>query len=184
MKSSMNQAIRYKIQTIALLLVVSNIYTQNIIIKPYLQDLKHNEITIMWEADNSGKGYVDYGDSPFTLNQTTISNDANGNGNSRIHTAVINGLSPNTKYYYKTRMLSGTQSNIYHFYTLPTSNTNSSTELVAVSDMQRDGGNPDVFKTLVEQGIVTVCDTIMENGFNDLEGILISWRFSAKRWKL
>ena len=115
----------------------------------------------------------DFGLGPFSMNQTVSSIDNVGNGNTRIHEATINGLIPNTKYYYKVRMQSGSQSNIYHFYTLPLVDAESTVELVAVSDMQRDGGNPSVFKNLVEQGIVVVCDTILENGFNDLEGILI-----------
>ena len=149
--------------------ISSNTYSQNIIIKPYLQDIKTNEAIIMWEADNIGRGFIDFGLGPFSMNQTVSSIDNVGNGNTRIHEATINGLIPNTKYYYKVRMQSGSQSNIYHFYTLPLVDAESTVELVAVSDMQRDGGNPSVFKNLVEQGIVVVCDTILENGFNDLE---------------
>lgn len=147
--------------------------SQTIIIKPYLQDVQQNQTSVMWEVDNVGKGYIDFGTSPFTLNQTASSNDIIGNGNSRIHVVTMIGLSPKTKYYYRVRMQSGSYSNIYHFVTLPLNNTNYNVEFVAVSDMQRDGGNPGVFKNLIENGVVVVCDTIFENGFKDLEGIVI-----------
>ncbi len=146
---------------------------QNIIVKPYLQDSEPISISIMWETDNIGLGYVDWGSSPFGLSITVTSSSIVGNGNTRIHVALINGLAPNTKYYYKVRTFSGVLSQLYNFKTLPLKSQERSVNFVAVSDMQRDGGNPGVFKNMVKIGIIPVTDTALINGFYGLDGIII-----------
>lgn len=157
-----------------LLLTCANIlFAQTIIVKPYLQDGGPDKMTVMWEVDGVGNGFVDYGSSPFTLNLTANSTIIVGNVNTRIHAAAINGLSPSSKYYYRVRMASGTVSRVYNFTTQPSKNSNEKTNFIAMSDIQRDGGNPNVYKNLVENGIIPVVDTALTNGVSDLEGILI-----------
>ena len=73
-------------------------FSQSILIKPYLQDLGTSQITIMWEVDSAGKGFVDWGNSPFTLSNLVISQDQIGSGSTIIHTAQLKGLLPGTKY--------------------------------------------------------------------------------------
>lgn len=80
-----------------LLLSSNTIFSQTIIIKPYLKDGAPDKMTIMWEADGVGNGFVDYGTSPFTLNFSSNSTSILGNGNTRIHAAVLSGLLPSSK---------------------------------------------------------------------------------------
>ncbi len=171
-----NSTLNLKIYLLILIVTLFNAPTlicQTIIVKPYLQDGILDKMTIMWEANTSGNGYVDYGTSPFLLTFTSNSASIVGNINSRIHTCVINGISPSSKYYYRVRMSSGTVSKVYNFTTQPAKNSNERTNFVAISDIQRDSGNPNVYKNLIENGIIPVIDTALINGVSDLEGILI-----------
>ncbi len=152
---------------------LTRLHGQTIVVKPYLQDATPQKITIMWEADNVGNGYVDYGLTPFNLNSLANSFSIAGNGSSRIHAAEITGLEANAKYYYRVRMASGAVSKVYFFITPPLKSSDQKVNFVAVSDMQRDGSNPNVYKTLVENGIIPVCDTALQFGVPDLRGIII-----------
>ena len=149
------------------------LYGQAIIVKPYLQNAFPNEITIMWESNVEVSAYVDWGSSPFDLNQATPSFTIVGNGNSRIHEAKLTGLAPLTKYFYKIRLASGATSDIYRFITPPVKSSDHDINFVAMSDMQRDGGNPGVYQSLIENGILPVVDTALANGVDDLLGLII-----------
>jgi acid phosphatase type 7 len=132
-----------------------------------------NSISIMWETNVSVNCTVSWGNSPFTMSQSVNSTSIIGNGSSRIHVASITGLSPDTRYYYRVTTANGIQSNIYHFYTLPTKASNASAAFVAMSDIQRDGGNPDVYFNLVRSGIIAVTDTALVRGRYGINGLLI-----------
>lgn len=160
---------------ISLILVIIPIYSlaQNIIVKPYLQDASPSSITIMWEAENVGSGSVEWGADPFNLINTVNSSSIIGNGNSRIHNVFIGGLQQASKYYYRVKMGSGSTSYVYHFTTPPTKNSEQKTGFVAISDMQRDGGNPNVYTNLIKNGIIPVVDSVLENGIQGLHGLII-----------
>ncbi len=145
---------------------------QSIIVKPYLQNASPTEIVVMWEVDAIGTGSVWYGDSPFDLTTEIASTTVVGNGSTEIHTAIIDGLLTQHKYYYKIVMEDGTESYVYHFVTPPTSESNRSVQIVAMSDMQRDGSHPNKFKEIVEDGIIAL---IMDQGndITDLEAVMI-----------
>lgn len=148
-------------------------YSQHIIVSPYLQNASPNAIYIMWETDGENDGFVDWGNDAFTLTNTLTSSTFNSNGSNQIHTVHITGLTANTKYYYKVRTTSGNESNLYTFRTHPTKLSEASLNFVAMSDMQRDGSNPDVFETIVENGIIPVAIDNYTNGTDDIEAILI-----------
>lgn len=149
------------------------IFAQNIIIKPYLQNSSSSSMTIMWETDAVGVGAVDWGLTPFELTDSTKSVSQIGNGNSQIHTAVLQSLMPDQKYYYRVKMQDQTTSNVYHFKTLPTANKESSTQLIAISDMQRDGSHPNKYDEIINQGIIEIVDSIVSDDMSNLEAILI-----------
>ncbi len=143
---------------------------QNIIVKPYLQNASPLSMTIMWEADNNGTGSIIWGDTPFTLDSTTSSTSQVGSGNTRIHTAILSLLSPNSKYYYKVEMQNGMLSSLYHFVT---SGTRSKIQLVAISDMQRDGSQPGKFAEIINQGIIPTVISELGPDLSELEAVLI-----------
>lgn len=149
------------------------IYCQNIIVKPYLQNAGPDQVTIMWEADNVGNGLVEWGNGPFNLSNTVNSTFINGNINTKIHSSTISGLQASSKYYYRVKMLAGAKSYIYHFTTPPTKSSNNRVNFVAISDMQRDVSNPNVYQNLIKNGIIPVTDTALQNGVQDIHGIII-----------
>ncbi|MCB0659385.1 MAG: fibronectin type III domain-containing protein [Saprospiraceae bacterium] len=156
------------------LLLLPNIMEgQTIVVKPYLQDATPQSIVVMWEANASGNGFVHWGSSSSNLDYTVQSTSIVGSGSSRIHSATIEGLTPETKYYYQVMMASGSASYIYHFHTPPLKSSNQPINFVAMSDMQRDVNNPTVFENLVKNGIIPVVDTALEKGVQDIHGIII-----------
>ena len=148
-------------------------FSQSILIKPYLQDLGTSQITIMWEVDSAGKAFVDWGSTPFTLSNSVVSQDQTGSGSTVIHTAKLDDLLPGTKYYYHVRTQSGETSYIYHFKTLEGQENEQSVELIAVSDMQQDGGNPNVFRGIIEDGMIPIIQSQIDSALTSLEAILI-----------
>ena len=146
---------------------------QTLVVKPYLQNGGPNEMTVMWEVDGLGGGFVEWGLTPFDLSNTTTSSALNSDGNSFIHTVKITGLVSQTKYYYRVNSDTGLLSNLYHFRTHPDKDSEESMNFVAMSDMQRDGSNPDVFQNIIEQGILPISDSSYPNGLEDLDAIII-----------
>ncbi len=156
-----------------LLFITSYVNAQEIIIAPYLQNAFPDTMTIMWESDDSGSGEIQYGLDSLTLNQTVLSTTQLGEGQSQIHTAILEDLDASTPYYYKVNMEGGQESLIYSFVTPDESVRESSTQLVAISDMQRDGSHPDKFKEIIEEGIIAVMTDEGANEITDLEAVLI-----------
>jgi acid phosphatase type 7 len=146
---------------------------QAIIVKPYLQDLSTSSVKVICETDVSDVVNVIYGTSVFDLNNNVNATSQIGNGTSRIHTAIISGLNPGTKYYYKARLSNGTLSMLYHFTTYQLQNKKQDINFIGISDMQQDASNPTVFSNLVNQGILVVGDTAITGGLNNLHGIII-----------
>ncbi|MCJ8291062.1 MAG: fibronectin type III domain-containing protein [Crocinitomicaceae bacterium] len=148
-------------------------YAQTIVVTPYLQNGSPASMTIMWETDASNDGYVDWGTSAGTLNNTVTSTSITGEGSNRIHTAKITGLTDDSKYYYQVRTLTGEVSATYFLKTHPTKSSETSVNIVAMSDMQRDNSNPNVFETIINSGIIPVANANYPNGMEDIEAILI-----------
>ncbi len=146
---------------------------QNIVIQPYLQNAEPSSMVIMWETDDIGSGFVDWGTSPFSLINTTQSLSQTGSGASLIHTAQITGLQAASKYYYKVRTNSGELSALYHFQTPPEKSSESTVQLIAISDMQRDNGNPDVYREITEEGLMPIIFSEIDTVLSELDAILI-----------
>ena len=130
-------------------------------------------MSIMWETDAPNDGFVDWGIDVFSIDNTEVSTSINSDANNRIHTVLISGLAQNTKYYYKVRMTSGTESSLFTFKTHPTKTSEASLNFVAMSDMQRDNSNPDVFETIVDLGVIPIANASYTNGIEAIEAILI-----------
>ena len=160
--------------TIGLIIISVTIsYCQEILVKPYLQDVSQNDIKVMWETNNSGSGKIIWGESPFELNNEVISSSITGSGNSRIHVAILSSLDPKSKYYYRVVMSGGQMSTLYNFRTLAIAMDEMNTQFMAISDMQRDGSHPTKFNEIIKDGIIPTF--LLESGaaISDLEGVLI-----------
>lgn len=153
--------------------VISTSISQTIIVKPYLQNAEPNSLTIMWEAAENGSGSIIYGEDPFSMNSTITSQSITGSGTTKIHNVDLVSLSPQQKYYYKIIMQDGTNSSIYHFITPPEKSAEASFQIVAISDMQKDGSHPNKFNEIVEQGIIPIVLDQFGSDISDLEAILI-----------
>ncbi len=127
----------------------------------------------MWEVDGSGTGEVHYGTTPFNMNTMVTSTSAVGSGTSQIHVAKLISLNNGTKYYYKSVMNGGQESQMYTFVTPHSATKERSTQLMAISDMQRDGSHPAKFQEIIEEGIIPVIHSEIGSSLNDLEGVLI-----------
>ena len=133
------------------LILISYSFAVTIIVNPYLQDAHTNSITVMWETDSNDQSRIEYGLTE-NLGNAQLGTAETGNGFSRIHTVTLDGLSPETRYFYKV-VTTNVESEIFNFITPP--NTHEDFSFVAMSDMQRDGGNPNKFEEIVNEGIIT-----------------------------
>lgn len=90
---------------------------------PYLQAAKPTSIYVNWKTAANPESVVEYGSSAAQLTSTVtgtnaIYSDTGYNNDYFFHTVKLEGLAPNTKYYYKIK--TGTQeSEVYSFRTMP-----------------------------------------------------------------
>ena len=145
---------------------------QSIIVQPYLQNASSSSITIMWEASSCIQGSIHWGVSNST-DSTLLATSLPSQGGACIYTAALSGLLPNTKYFYNVSVGS-VVSSTFHFITPPTNHSETSFNLVAMSDMQRDNSNPTKFKQIVNDGILDFISSTFSTSVNEhLQMVLI-----------
>ena len=84
---------------------------------PYLQTPTPNSIYVCWHAANADESRVEYGSSP-ALGNTETGNVINLSSTTKWHTVKLEGLMPDTEYYYQC--FTGTQSSVVsRFRTAP-----------------------------------------------------------------
>ena len=76
------------------------VFSQNIVVKPYLQNAEPTSMHVMWETSTAGASEVQYG-TTTALGTSVQATLATGFGVSRVCDAHLTGLQPATKYYYK-----------------------------------------------------------------------------------
>ena len=122
-----------------ILYFLSCLFSVEFSVNPYLQHATPTSINIMWETDSDSQSIVEWGEYAF-LTETATGVSINNYGSSRIHTVVLSGLVPDTRYYY--RVILGnydSYSDLYDFITPPDPSSEASFRIIAMSDMQRDG---------------------------------------------
>ena len=139
------------------------VFSQNIVVKPYLQNAEPTSMHVMWETSTAGASEVQYG-TTTALGTSVQATLATGFGVSRVCDAHLTGLQPATKYYYKA-VTNLTESSVYHFRTPPLKDSEASFNIVAMSDMQQWGSYPTVFKDIVDDNLIPY---IEQNYGNDL----------------
>jgi len=90
---------------------------------PYLQTIKPNSVYVTWKTSSNPQTLLQFGLSASSLTNSVngfnqIWTDAGYSNNYFYHTVKLNGLTPNTKYFYKVTTGSQTSA-IYSFKTLP-----------------------------------------------------------------
>lgn len=83
---------------------------------PYLQDLRQDGLTIMWELDKSVDATIDVGLDTTYGKTVTATREASGGG-TYVYRSVLGGLAPGTRYVYRCR--AGTQEQTGSFVTAP-----------------------------------------------------------------
>ncbi len=144
---------RFTLLTIgALLLLPISLFSQNIKVHPYLQDASPHSIIVMWETDSGEESTVDWGLTDELGQTTSGTADPSENG-AYIHTVRLDGLTDYTPYYYRVR--TGTAiSHIHRFRTPPHAHEHEPFRIIAMSDMQRDGSEPDKFHEIIHDGVL------------------------------
>lgn len=142
---------RFLIKLLCLFSLLSS-NAQSILVKPYLQNVSANSITIMWEANGCNSGLVNWGVTN-SLGNITVASSLSSEGTACVYTAKLTGLLEQTKYYYN--VASGSNfSSTYNFFTSALAEMEVSVNLVAMSDMQKDNSNSTKFNEIVNDGIL------------------------------
>jgi 3',5'-cyclic AMP phosphodiesterase CpdA len=139
-------------------LIPYTVYAQNALVAPFLQDVTPSSARIVWETDAGEETVVYYG-TTSALGDSTMGTFIVSDGTARIHYGSIPGLSPFMRYYYKARTGSWI-SDVYDFVTPALSSAEQDIRIIAMSDMQRDGGNPAIFDNIIQNGILPYVDSI------------------------
>ncbi len=138
---------------------------QTILVQPYLQDAEPTSILILWETDGGTSGTVEWGTDENNLDQSTSAISTVSSGSNLLFQSKLLGLTANTRYYYKV-VIDATSSIVYNFITPPLKSSEQSFNLVAMSDMQKDGSLPLKFQEVVHDGILDYFET--EYGEDDI----------------
>ncbi len=137
---------------LALLVGATGLHAQTLLVQPYLQDAEPDRMSILWETSAGTESTVEYG-TTVSLGGTASGTAFTSSGTNLIHTVTINGLTPGTLYHY--RVITGTAvSATFRFMTPALPGAEAPTNICAMSDMQRDGGQPNKFWEVVHNGII------------------------------
>ena len=138
--------------TFALLAWTTTAAAQIFTVAPYLQLATTNSVEVMWETSTGDESVVQWGSSQ-ALGNEAMGAAAIAPSGVRRHAVSLTGLSPATRYYYRT-VTQALTSEVYDFITPPLPTSEQSFNLVAMSDMQRDSLNPSKFAEIVQQGVL------------------------------
>jgi hypothetical protein len=118
-----------------------------LLVQPFLQSVEPDRAWVVWEATNAGPGEVRYGGRVAPAR--VVWSDAE----SAVLEAELTGLSPATAVQYEV-VHDGERSGPWTFRTAAEPAAATSLRLVAVSDMQRSGRDPEKWGEVVHEGIL------------------------------
>lgn len=139
-----------------------NVLSQSVATQPYLQDAEPTSMKVMWETTSGTESTIQYG-TTNSLGSTASGAAMNGSGGSQIHTVKIEGLTANTKYYYRAKT-GNYQSGIYEFKTPPNPSEDEPFTMVLFSDMQSHTWN---YEKIVNDGIIKYSKDNMSGNLAD-----------------
>lgn len=146
---------------------------QSIKVQPYPQDITTNSAYILWETNSGTESIVEWGLTNSLGNSISGSFYSATDNVSKMHEVQISGLNADTKYFYRVK--TGTAvSPIYRFNTNPTQDSEKSFTFVAVSDMQNDNSNPNVFYQINHDGILDYFNTNFGGNIEDNIGLILT----------
>jgi hypothetical protein len=122
-------------------------------VAPYVQDVTTDRAWIVWETNEGDESAVDFGASAAALDRTATGTMIESEGGHRIHEVELTGLSAATQVHYRVRT-GALASDTFHFTTAPRSEDEVSFRMIAMSDMQIDRASPDVYRSVIHDGIL------------------------------
>ena len=146
-------------------------HAQNFKMQPYLEDAEPDHIHISWMTDSGTETTVDWGVTESLGSSTTGTAFTNIFGDV-MHEVEIIGLTPQTSYFYQVTT-GALSSDVIQFKTPPLASAEQSFNFVAMSDMQRDGGNPTIFDQIVKDGVIPVSNATYGGHISDDLGFAI-----------
>ena len=154
---------------------------QELHVHPYLQLATPDSVRVLWETVGAADAAVEYGLTE-ALGEMAVGDSLAGPEGGVHHDVALTGLTPDTRYYY--RVGSGDDvSELLDFVTPALPSDEGSLRLVAMSDMQRDGSHPDVFREVVEEGVIGfVAQDSSTDLAAELDAVLIPGDLVANGW--
>ena len=125
---------------------------QTILVQPYLQNATPSSMVIMWETNINTESIVQYGPTQ-SLGSSASGTTITTLGSTILHTVSLTGLAAGTRYYYKV-VTGSAQSSIFDFVSPPLKSSEAGFNIVLMSDMQKDGGNPTIFSSLINNSLL------------------------------
>ena len=123
--------------SVIVLCVNQAFWSQSISVGPYLQDAHPTAMTFMWETNSIDESIIEWG-ATNNLGSMSIGTFVTGSGLSRVHTVVLEGLNPDTRYFYRIST-DDVQSPVFDFITPPLPGSEKNFNVISMSDMQQDG---------------------------------------------
>ena len=152
-----------------ILLFAPPVVAQQILIDPYLQDVRSTSAHVVWSTEGDDDNRVEWGTDPG-LGQVTAGGPGNDTDAGVVHDVRLTGLEPDTRYFYRA-VTGAADSDVSTFRTAP--DQPRPLRLAFLSDTEQDAANPTVFEDLVRRGIVPVA---AERGaVEEVEEALDAW---------
>lgn len=125
------------------------------IVAPYLQHPTPTSMAIRWETKLNTESRVEWGPTEALGNRACggTAEFMDLNFATVLHEVVLTDLEPGTRYFYQVHT-GELFSELHSFRTVPSSSTESSIRIVAMSDMQRDSRRPEQFAEIVRDGVI------------------------------
>ena len=156
-------------------------------IHPYLQQVTPTSAWVMWETDAGVGSRVDFGQS--TLDQLAcgvrVPSFPDGDpdeAETQVHATQLTGLLPDTSYAYRVRT-GDTSSAEHRFRTAPLPDAEAAFHLVAMSDSQLDAAHPEVFRELIDDGVLPVLAAEGDAAFVLFPGDLVDNGWFIDEWR-
>ncbi|MFT5183949.1 MAG: hypothetical protein ACI84C_001077 [Flavobacteriales bacterium] len=144
---------------------------QNFKMQPYLEDAEPDHIHISWMTDSGAETTVNWGTTE-SLGATVSGTSYTNLFGDEMHEVELTGLAANTTYFYQVTT-GALNSEVIQFKTPPLASAEQSFNFVAMSDMQRDGGNPTIFDQIVKDGVIPVSNETYGGHISDDLGFVI-----------
>ena len=148
-------------------------------VRPYLQQVTPSEAWILWEQGEEAADSVRWGPDESLESEATAT-VVDG----AIVEARLSGLEPDTRYHYAV----GTDTAAVGVFRTPPADREAPFRFAAVSDMQRDGAQPDKWGEIVHDGIAAVAggygpELDGELAFVTLAGDLVDNGWQQDQWR-